>query len=197
MQAWLRTLAQRSANFGFLLDLEPVLLSYEAAAESPVFDDPHTSPVKARQFAEAAAGALVTRMGLRPAGDRQVDRLWAAYVALGEARAGGGHDVAELVSILRYELGMDTALAPYSSRVEENLTAWIARQEQQGARFTVDQHRWLDRIAEVVVTSLGCSTQVLDETPFIQRGGADGFLDAFGEDRAEAVLAELNAELPA
>ncbi len=124
-------------------------------------------------------------------------RLWAAYVALGEARDGGGHGVAELMSILRYELGMDTSLQPYSSRVEENLAAWVARQEQEGAEFTVDQHWWLSRIADVVVASLGCPVEVLDETPFVQRGGVDGFLDAFGPARAEGVLAELNAELPA
>lgn len=125
------------------------------------------------------------------------DRLWAAYVALGEARDGGGHGVAELVSILRYELGMDTSLQPYSSRVEENLAAWVARQEQEGVRFTVDQQWWLSRIADVVVTGLGCPVEVLDETPFTQRGGVDGFLDAFGPDRAETVLKQLNSELPA
>ncbi len=123
--------------------------------------------------------------------------LWAAYVELGEARDGGRHGVAELVSILRYELGMDTSLQPYASRVEDNLAAWVARQEQEGVRFTVDQQWWLSRIADVVVTQLACPVEVLDETPFTQRGGVDGFIGAFGEDRAEGVLAELNAELPA
>lgn len=62
----------------------------------------------------------------------------------------------ELVSILRYEVGMDTELQPYATRVEENLAAWVARQEQEGVQFTIDQSWWLERIAGVVVSSLGC-----------------------------------------
>lgn len=125
------------------------------------------------------------------------DRLWAAYTALGEAQNGGRHGVPELLAILRYELGMDTTLRPHASRVEENLAAWVVRQEQAGARFTVDQQWWLGRIADVVASDLGCPAEVLDEMPFAQRGGASGFVAAFGDDRAESVLDELNAELPA
>ncbi len=73
--ARLERLAHRSVNFGFLLPLEPVLLSYGAAAEALVYDDPNTALVKARQFGEAVADSLITRMGLRNAGDRQVDKL--------------------------------------------------------------------------------------------------------------------------
>jgi type I restriction enzyme R subunit len=40
-----------------------------------VYDDPNTALVKARQFGEAVADSLIARMGLRNAGDRQVDKL--------------------------------------------------------------------------------------------------------------------------
>ncbi|GAA1286138.1 hypothetical protein GCM10009609_59820 [Pseudonocardia aurantiaca] len=61
VDARLQQLAERSANFGFLLSVEPVLLSNGAAA----YDDPNTVLVKARQFGEAAADSLIARMGLR------------------------------------------------------------------------------------------------------------------------------------
>jgi type I restriction enzyme R subunit len=125
------------------------------------------------------------------------ERLWEAYVALGLARNDGGRGVTELVSILRYELGMDAELRPYSSRVEENLAAWLARQQQAGVQFTVDQHWWIDRMAHVVVNSLGVTADDLDTVPFTDRGGVDGFLATFGDDRAAALLDELNQELPA
>ena len=59
--------------------------------------------------------------------------LWRAYEKLGIAQGNGGRKgVPELMAILRYELGLDTELLPYRSKVEENLRGWLARQEQQG-----------------------------------------------------------------
>lgn len=167
----------------------------------------HRDEVDALSAAFAAPGAelsaaydqladLAVRIA-RPPRRWTPDRLWAAYAALGEARGEGRHGVTELVSILRYELGVDTALQPYESRVEANLASWLAQQEQQGVSFTVDQNWWIRQIAKVVVSSLACPVDVLDEVPFTERGGTDGFLEAFGDDRAETLLAELNAELPA
>ncbi len=133
----------------------------------------------------------------RPPHQWTPERLWKAYTELGLARDDGRHGVTELVSILRYELGVDTELRPYSSRVEENLAAWLARQEQAGVGFTIDQRWWIDRMAHVVVSSLGVTADDLDTVPFTERGGVDGFLRTFGDDRAVALLDELNQELPA
>ncbi len=71
----LLALAQRSANFGFLLAHEPLLVSYGATAESCVYTDPNAALVKARQFGEALADGLLVRMGLTSAGSRQIDKL--------------------------------------------------------------------------------------------------------------------------
>ena len=74
-EAQLRLLARRSANFGFLLDVEPLLLSYGAAAESHVYDDPNTALMKTRQFGEALTDVLIARLALTRSGNRQVDRV--------------------------------------------------------------------------------------------------------------------------
>ncbi|MFJ5680554.1 DEAD/DEAH box helicase family protein [Streptomyces sp. NPDC093097] len=68
-------LAKQSRNFGFLLPHLPLLVAYGAGAETHVFDDPNTSLIKSRQFAEALAADLVRRGRVRVEGDRQIDRL--------------------------------------------------------------------------------------------------------------------------
>ncbi|WP_165036937.1 DUF4145 domain-containing protein, partial [Candidatus Protofrankia californiensis] len=75
MDARIEELARRSANFGLLLPHEPLLVFYGAGAESYAHSDPNAALVKARQFGEALAKALVSRAGLPVRGDKQVDRL--------------------------------------------------------------------------------------------------------------------------
>jgi type I restriction enzyme, R subunit len=125
--------------------------------------------------------------------------LWDAYRKLGIARGNGGRKgVPELVSILRYELGLVPELHAYRSLVEERLANWLARQEQAGRRFTVDQRWFIDRIANVIASRLHVAEDTLDDPPFTHNGGADGFCQAFGDERrAAALLTELNKELPA
>jgi type I restriction enzyme, R subunit len=125
------------------------------------------------------------------------DRLWKAYQRLGIARGKGSAAVAELVSIVRYELGIDTELTPFHDRVDENFAGWLARQQQGGVEFTVDQRWWLDRIANVIVNGVCITQDALESAPFAERGGVEGFLDTFGDGRAETLLDELNEELPA
>jgi type I restriction enzyme R subunit len=126
------------------------------------------------------------------------DRLWAAYQRLGIAKGNGRRKgVPELMAILRYELGLDSDLRPHTERVAENLAAWLKRQEQAGVRFTGDQVWWLERIAHALANRLSVTTEDLDGVPFTEHGGVDGFVRAFGDDRAEQLLAELNRTLPA
>jgi type I restriction enzyme R subunit len=124
--------------------------------------------------------------------------LWDAYRKLGIARGNGGRKgVPELVSILRFELGLEAELVAYRSQVEANLANWLARQEQAGMRFTVDQRWFVDRIASAVASRLYITEDTLDDMPFTENGGIDGFVAAFGDDRAAELLDELNRELPA
>ena len=166
----------------------------EVTALRLAFEDPRRDP---RQV-YAQLRDLARRIE-RPPYRWTPEKLWAAYEALGVARDGGGRTkgVPELIGILRYELGLDPELRSYRSRVEENLRRWLAQQEQAGARFTPDQRWWIERIAHAVANRLCVTEQELETTPFTERGGVDGYLRAFGEDRAVDLLDELNKELPA
>ena len=127
------------------------------------------------------------------------ETLWNAYAELGKVtgRPGIRAGVVDLVSVLRYELGLDDEVRPYRSVIEERLAAWIERQRQAGALFTDEQQWWLGRVADVISTSVTIEVNDLDQRPFTERGGVDGFAAAFGADRAEALLSELDRELSA
>ncbi|MEO3793809.1 DEAD/DEAH box helicase family protein [Nonomuraea sp. B10E15] len=128
------------------------------------------------------------------------DRLWEAYELLGKtaARPGVKYGAADLIQLIRYELGMvDGEPRPHRSIIEERFANWIARQKQAGVSFTPDQVWWLERVRDVVATSAVFDHNDLDEVPFTERGGTDGFLRAFGDDQAETILTELNRDLTA
>jgi type I restriction enzyme R subunit len=124
--------------------------------------------------------------------------LWKAYADLQQAAAAPGVRLGlpDLISLIRYELGLDSELRPYRSVIEDRYANWLARQQQAGARFTHDQRWWLDRIVDTVATSVRFDETYLDHIPFTERGGTDGFLNAFDQ-RAESILTELDQELAA
>ncbi|MFF4814558.1 DEAD/DEAH box helicase family protein [Kitasatospora sp. NPDC001309] len=135
----------------------------------------------------------------RPPHQWTVERLWQAYERLGKAVSTPGvkHGPPDLVSLIRFELGLDTEVRPYRETVEERFANWVARQAQAGVVFTRDELWWLERIVDTMATSVRFDVADLDRVPFTERGGTDGFLRVFGDDRAEAVLDELDQELTA
>ncbi|MFF4777907.1 DEAD/DEAH box helicase family protein [Microtetraspora fusca] len=142
---------------------------------------------------------LASRLA-RPPYQWTAERLWEAYEQVGKATARPGlrHGVADLIQLVRFELGLiDGQAQPHRNVIEERFANWLARQEQEGVCFTGDQIWWLERIRDVVATSAAFDHNDLDQVPFTERGGTDGFLQAFGDDRAESLLTDLNRDLTA
>ncbi|MBF6470103.1 hypothetical protein IU427_33870 [Nocardia beijingensis] len=165
----------------------------EIAALRVAFSDPTRDPADVYKSLKRLAAKIES-----PPYRWTPEILWRAYQRLGIAKGNGGRKgVPELMAILRYELGLDSELRPYRRMVEENLRNWLARQEQQGARYTIDQVWWIDKIAVTLASRLCVTPDDLDGVPFTERGGADGFIREFGDDRAEQLLDELNRTLPA
>ncbi len=125
--------------------------------------------------------------------------LWRPYRVLGLApeEPEVNYGPLDLIGLIRYELGVDVQPRPHRTVVEERFTAWLAAQRHVGVTFTRDQTWWLEKIKEIVVSAAGFADGDLDEWPFTQRGGTDGFLAAFGNDRASTVLGTLRAGLTA
>lgn len=126
------------------------------------------------------------------------ERLWKAYAALDGSKVHGSDRrvLTDLVSIIRYALGITDELVPYAEVVEERYQAWLLQQEQAGRTFTDEQRRWLDMIKNHLVTSLGITADDFDYTPFSQEGGLGKAVQVFGSELAE-LLEELNRELVA
>jgi type I restriction enzyme R subunit len=125
--------------------------------------------------------------------------LWRAYEVIGLAtgRRGVKHGPADLVSIIRFELGLVPDLRPYREVIEERFATWMLRQEQAGVVLTDRQRWWLEQIAESVAKNVRFDTADLDHPPFTQRGGTDGYLADFGEEAAVRYINELDQELSA
>jgi type I restriction enzyme, R subunit len=135
----------------------------------------------------------------RPPHQWSPDLLWHAYqrLEIAAARPGVRYGPVDLIGLIRFELGLDQEPHPHRSVVEERFTAWLARQQQAGAQFSPDQVWWLERIRDIVITSASFTTDDLDGVPFTERGGTDGFLLTFGNDRAQQILTDLNRTLTA
>lgn len=135
----------------------------------------------------------------RPPHNWTPELLWTAYEAVdgGRVRHSDRHTLTDLVSLLRYTVGVDDELVPYAERVRERYAAWLAQQEQSGTTFSALERWWLDRVVQVIASSAGITPQDLDEAPFTERGGIDGALRDLGTDRAPGLLTALNRELTA
>ncbi|WP_082121669.1 MULTISPECIES: DEAD/DEAH box helicase family protein [Frankia] len=125
--------------------------------------------------------------------------LWHSYQVLGLAPEAPGvsYGTLDLIGLIRYELGIEEQPRPHRAVVDERFASWLAAQRQAGVTFTADQEWWLERIKDIVVSSATFNDSDLDESPFTQNGGTDGFLAAFGNDRAETVLTTLRTALTA
>ena len=169
----------------------------EIAVFSAVYSRPGITPREAFQRLQDVARSLE-----RPPRAWTPDRLWRAYEQVGEAVVvpGAKHGVTDLVALLRYELsgGAEAGhgpVQPYATRVEQRFAEWLARQEQAGARYNERQLWWLRRIAEATAARVRFDFADFSYPPFSSRNGAYGFLEAFGEVRADEILDELDREL--
>jgi len=152
---------------------------------------------KVRRIAFADIQELADRIS-RPPHNWTPDIIWTAYEAVdvGRVRHSDRHTITDLVSLLRYTVGLDHELVPYATRVQERYAAWLAQQAQAGSNFSPLERWWLDRMVDVIASSAGITADDLDRAPFTDKGGVDGALRDLG-DRAELYLDQLNAELTA
>jgi type I restriction enzyme R subunit len=123
--------------------------------------------------------------------------LWDAYLAVepSKVRKSKSQTTADLVSLVRFALGLESELIPFAEVVEERYTAWLLSQEQSGVRFTVEQRWWLDRIKDYISQGVSFDEDALEAAPFTEHGGTDGILQEFSN--PAALIDQLNQELSA
>lgn len=121
--------------------------------------------------------------------------IWKAYKALQKTDKSMQNSTADLVSLIRFTLGVNEELEPFAETVEHRYQNWLEVQKQQGVTFTEQQLWWLDNIRNSICNGVSFSVDQLDMTPFSERGGSMGMAQTFPN--ALALLSEINQELSA
>lgn len=127
-----------------------------------------------------------------------IERLWDCYAIKrpDKVRRGTVAQLADLISIIRFEMGYSDNLSPFADRVNYNFMQWTLRRNAGAVHFTDEQMEWLRLIKDHIAVSLSIEPEDLDLSPFDRRGGLGRFYDVFWE-QYEAVLQEMNIELVA
>ncbi len=127
-----------------------------------------------------------------------VQRLWECYAIRQPEKVKRGTlpQLADLVSLIRFEMGFVDNLSPFADRVNYNFMQWTLRRNAGAVHFTDEQMEWLRLIKDHIAVSLSIEPEDLDLSPFDRKGGLGRFYDVFG-DQYEAILQEMNIELVA
>ncbi len=123
--------------------------------------------------------------------------LWQAYEQLERSKvkkAGPQRLLTDIISILRFTLGMENELVPFAEIVNMRFEKWLKRQEQQGKTFTPEQMDWLIKIKDHIASSLAIEKEDFELSPFQESGGLIKAYKIFGEE-LDKFIKELNEEL--
>lgn len=128
-----------------------------------------------------------------------IDRLWDCYAIKKPDKVRGKsaiHQVADLVSLIRFEMGYVDNLQPFAETVNYNFMRWTLKRNAGAVHFTDEQMEWLRLIKDHIAVSLSIEPDDMELDPFDRKGGLGRFYEVFGEEY-EKILMELNVELVA
>lgn len=127
-----------------------------------------------------------------------IEQLWNCYAIKRpeQVRRGTIGQLADLISLIRFEMGYADNLAPFAERVNYNFMRWTLKRNAGDIHFTEEQMEWLRLIKDHIAASLSVLPDDLDYAPFDHRGGLGKFYAVFGRDY-KLILEEMNTELVA
>ncbi len=161
----------------------------EITALQLLYSRPQNSGVTRREIEDLIATIRKPHQDWTPA------VIWKSYELLNKTNRSIKNKTVDLVSLVRYTLGIMPELVPFADVVEQRYQGWLLTQEQRGTRFTQEQRRWLDAIKDYICTGVTFETPALDAVPFIEWGGSDGIERDFAD--PVAVITDLNQALSA
>ncbi|MBB4756983.1 restriction endonuclease subunit R [Xanthomonas arboricola] len=128
------------------------------------------------------------------------DRLWSAYARVQTSKVTGANmrrQLTDLVSLVRFALGLDDELRPYADSVDKRFQAWIFRHNaRRTTSFTAEQTEWLRLIKDHIASSCAISREDFDYAQLAGKGGLQKAWNVFGE-QLDGLLDEMNEELVA
>ena len=128
------------------------------------------------------------------------DRLWAAYARVQAGQVKGAdrrRQLTDLVSLVRFALGLETELRPFADEVDRRFQAWIFRHNAQRATaFTPEQTDWLRRMKDHIASSYCIEREDFDDAQLAGQGGLQRAWKLFGAE-LDTLMDEMNQELVA
>ncbi|KAA1015117.1 DEAD/DEAH box helicase [Paraburkholderia panacisoli] len=128
------------------------------------------------------------------------ERLWSAYVRVQAGRIKGGdskRQLTDLVSLVRFALGMEAELKPFSEQVDKRFQEWIFRHNAQRATaFSPEQTEWLRLMKDHIASSCSISRDDFDYAELADKGGLQKAWGLFGK-QFDELMNEMNEELVA
>lgn len=136
---------------------------------------------------------------LNPPYNLSIDQVWNAYQRVEpkivKLRTPKGM-LTDIISLIRFELKIDTMLEPYSEIVNRNFRDWVFKRNAGPVQFTNEQMEWLRMIKDHVVSSVRIDKDDFELSPFVDEGGLGKFYQLFGEE-TESIIDQINKELAA
>jgi len=128
------------------------------------------------------------------------ERLWSAYARVKATQVKGTdskRQLTDLVSLVRFAMGLDGELKPFADEVDKRFQAWIWRHNaQRGTAFTPEQTDWLRLMKEHIASSCSISRTDFDYAELADKGGLQKAWGLFGKE-LDGLMDEMNEELVA
>ncbi len=127
------------------------------------------------------------------------ETVWQAYEQLEQlkVKGAGAHKLlTNIISLIRFTIGRESILEPFSEAVNRRFGDWLEQQQRIGRNFNTEQIAWLQMIKEHIATSASISIGDFELTPFQEKGGAIRANKVF-EQQLDKLLEELNGVLVA
>ena len=159
----------------------------------------YQQPYQRRQLTFEMIEELHERLS-RPPLMLTTERLWSAYARVQQSQVQGAdrkRQLTDLVSLVRFALGLDKELKPFADQVDKRFQEWIFRHNaQRGTSFSAEQTEWLRLIKEHIASSCSISRDDFDYAALAGKGGLQKAWGLFGEE-LDGLMAEMNEELVA
>lgn len=125
-------------------------------------------------------------------------KIWQAYKQLESTKVHGAsrNKIADFVSLLKFELGKENELEPFTDSVDKRFSRWLSEQRAMGVQFNQEQLRWLEKIKNHIAESIEITADDFEYAPFDQMGGLGKASKVFGN-QFEKIMEELSEELVA
>ena len=118
------------------------------------------------------------------------ESLWLAYKRRSpESVRGGTEQCTDLISLVRFAIGYNLFLEPFSAAVNRNFEEWL-----EGKDFNAEQHKWLEMVRDHIATSLDIQMSDFELAPFAELGNGLKVYELFGDD-LDDILKSLTEKL--